>query len=101
MLFAKPLGQGQAPYDVPSILDFNDFADVEGFRDHSTYSSRSLLRVGDIQIHDISVAVHNFAEAAIPSVRTPSLNSFLPFSMAAPCAACCCIMVRLVRLQTS
>lgn len=68
MLIAKPRGQGQAPYDVPSILNFNEFGDVEAYRDHSTHAAQSLLRVGEPQSHEIMVAVHNFVDAAIPSV---------------------------------
>jgi hypothetical protein len=69
MLIAKPRGQGQAPFDVPSILDFNDFGDVASYRDHAMNAAHALLRFGATQNQEIDVAVHNFADAAIPSVR--------------------------------
>lgn len=72
MLIAKPRAQGQAPYDSPSILDFNDFGDVEGYRDHSRLTAHSLRHVGPLQNQEISVAVHNYADAAILSVRSDS-----------------------------
>jgi hypothetical protein len=79
MLIAKPRGQGQAPYDVPSLLDFKDFGDVASYRDHAKYAAHALLRFGDVQDQEISVAVHNFADAAIPSVRFSS--STLPLRL--------------------
>lgn len=73
MLIVKPRGQGRAPYDVPSILDFNEFGDVEAYRDHATHAAHWLQQVGDAAGQEISVAVHNFADAAMESVRSRGL----------------------------
>ena len=69
MLIVKPRGQGTAPYDVPSMLDFNDFGDLEAFRDHAPRAARSLLRVGQQPDQQLYVAVHNYPDSPLPSVR--------------------------------
>lgn len=80
MLIAKPRGQGQAPYDMPSILDFTEFGDVDAYRDHAKRAAHSLLRVGDVKSQEISVAVHNFEDSAIQSVGSYSLDQNQQFS---------------------
>lgn len=84
MLIVKPRGQGMAPYDVPSILDFNEFGDVEAYRDHAPLAAHSLQRFGDTDSQEISVAVHNFADAA-----TESVSSFNPASSLAVLLSTC------------
>mmetsp|Transcript_27371 Transcript_27371/g.37752 ORF Transcript_27371/g.37752 Transcript_27371/m.37752 type:complete len:617 (+) Transcript_27371:3-1853(+) len=45
VLFVKPKYQGYVPGGVPTISDFEQFADVEGFRSRLNYHFRLLLNV--------------------------------------------------------
>jgi hypothetical protein len=70
MLIAKPRGaDALAPFDAPSLVDFEQYGDAQAYRDHSRFAARVLmLNTPSPAGTEVAVGVHNYAGGGVVTV---------------------------------
>lgn len=79
----KPEGAGEAPRDLPSLVDLQEFADVQSYVDHSAGQSRMLQLAAsanlDVPPPAVFVSILSFSGALLAGVRPPRPLFFTTF----------------------